>query len=214
MSLIPAESLEGVPRPLRRALSLIRNVLAVFGVLLFVLAFSIFSMGSEMTRDMDSRARRALGELIFSVRDRDMASAMLIRAPLAAGVDHADAEKAIRRRAKEIDLEVHQAQRYSLTGTGGHGKGEVTVMGFCGKKTLDALLALRPELGALLPCTIVLVAERDGRSWVATLNLELLMYGGQPRDKTLETRLLSLKDRLLDVMAAAVAAPVANPSEG
>lgn len=213
MSLIPAEFLERVPRPLRRALSLIRNVLAGFGVLLFVVAFAIFSMGSEMTRDMDSRARRALGELIFSVQDRDLASAMLTRAPLAAGVSHAGAERAIRRRAREIGLEVQQAQRYPLPGAGGDGKGAVTVTGFCGKKTLDALHALRPELGALLPCTIVLVTDPDGGSWVATLNLELLMYGGQPRDKTLETRLLSLKDHLLDVMAAAVAVPVARPSE-
>lgn len=213
MSLIPAEFLERVPRPLRRALSLTRNVLAGFGVLLFVVVFAIFSMGSEMTRDMDSRARRALGEVIFSVQDRDLASAMLTRAPLAAGVSHADAERAIRRRAREIGLEVQQAQRYPLTGAGGDGEGAVTVTGFCGKKTLDALLALRPELGALLPCTIVLVTDPDGGSWVATLNLELLMYGGQPRDKTLETRLLSLKDHLLDVMAAAVAVPVARPSE-
>lgn len=190
-----------------------RNVLAGFGVLLFVVVFAIFSMGSEMTRDMDSRARRALGEVIFSVQDRDLASAMLTRAPLAAGVSHADAERAIRRRAREIGLEVQQAQRYPLTGAGGDGEGAVTVTGFCGKKTLDALLALRPELGALLPCTIVLVTDPDGGSWVATLNLELLMYGGQPRDKTLETRLLSLKDHLLDVMAAAVAVPVARPSE-
>jgi hypothetical protein len=213
MSLIPAEFLERVPRSLRRALSLTRNVLAVFGVLLFVVVFAIFSMGSEMTRDMDSRARRALGKLIFSVQDRDLASAMLTRAPLAAGVSHADAERAIRRRAREIDLEVQQAQRYPLTGAGGDGKGAITVTGFCGKKTLDALLALRPELGALLPCSIVLVTDPDRGSWVATLNMELLMYGGQPRDKTLETRLLSLKDRLLDVMAAAAAVPVAKPSE-
>jgi hypothetical protein len=213
MSLIPAEFLERVPRPLRRVLSLTRNVLAVFGVLLFVVVFAIFSMGSDMTRDMDSRARRALGKLIFSVQDRDLASAMLTRAPLAAGVSHADAERAIRRRAREIDLEVQQAQRYPLTGAGGDGKGAITVTGFCGKKTLDALLALRPELGALLPCSIVLVTDPDRGSWVATLNMELLMYGGQPRDKTLETRLLSLKDRLLDVMAAAAAVPVAKPSE-
>ena len=213
MSLIPAEFLERVPRPLRRVLSLTRNVLAVFGVLLFVVVFAIFSMGSEMTRDMDSRARRALGKLIFSVQDRDLASAMLTRAPLAAGVSHADAERAIRRRAREIDLEVQQAQRYPLTGAGGDGKGAITVTGFCGKKTLDALLALRPELGALLPCSIVLVTDPDRGSWVATLNMELLMYGGQPRDKTLETKLLSLKDRLLDVMAAAAAVPVARPSE-
>lgn len=213
MSLIPAEFLERVPRSLRRALSLTRNVLAVFGVLLFVVVFAIFSMGSDMTRDMDSRARRALGKLIFSVQDRDLASAMLTRAPLAAGVSHADAERAIRRRAREIDLEVQQAQRYPLTGAGGDGKGAITVTGFCGKKTLDALLALRPELGALLPCSIVLVTDPDRGSWVATLNMELLMYGGQPRDKTLETRLLSLKDRLLDVMAAAAAVPVAKPSE-
>jgi hypothetical protein len=65
----------------------------------------------------------------------------------------------------------------------------------------------------LLPCSIVLVTDPDRGSWVATLNMELLMYGGQPRDKTLETRLLSLKDRLLDVMAAAAAVPVAKPSE-
>lgn len=213
MSLIPAELLERVPRPLRRTLSLIRNVLAVFGVLLFVVVFAVLSMGSAMTRDMDSRARRALGELIFSVQDRDLASAMLTRAPLAAGVSHADAERAIRRRARELDLEVQQAQRYPLTGAGGDGEGAVTVTGFCGKKTLNALLALRPELGALLPCTIVLVTDPDGGSWVATLNMELLMYGGQPRDKTLETSILSLKDRLLDVMAAAVAVPVARPSE-
>jgi hypothetical protein len=213
MSLIPAEFLERVPRPLRRVLSLTRNVLAVFGVLLFVVVFAIFSMGSDMTRDMDSRARRALGKLIFSVQDRDLASAMLTRAPLAAGVSHADAERAIRRRAREIDLEVQQAQRYPLTGAGGDGEGAITVTGFCGKKTLDALLALRPEFGALLPCTIVLVTDPDRGSWVATLNMELLMYGGQPRDKTLETRLLSLKDRLLDVMAAAAAVPVAKPSE-
>lgn len=211
MSLIPTEFLERVPRPVRRALSLVRNVFAVLGALLLIVAFSIFSRGNEMTRDMDSRARRALGDFIFNVRDGDVAGAMVIRAPLPAGADRAAAEKAVRRRAKEIDLEVHQAQSYTLDGAGGEGKREVTVMGFCGKKTLEALLALRPELGALLPCTIVLVAEADGRGWAATFNMELLMYGGQSRDAALETRLLSLKDRLLDVMAAAVAVPGAEP---
>lgn len=211
MSLIPSEFLERFPPPVRRAFAHIRNAFAVLGVLLLIVAFSIYSRGNDMTRDMDARARRALGNLVFQVHDGDMAGAMVIRAPLASGVDRAAAEKAIRRRAKEIDLEVHQTQSYSFPGNENEAKRTVTVMRFCGKKTLEALLALRPELGALLPCTIVLVGEPDGQDWTATLNLELLLYGGQARDAALETKLLLLKDRLLDVMAAAAAVP-GNPS--
>ena len=213
MSSTLAELSSRIPQFVKRVLSHVRNALAVIGALLLVVAFFVFSKGSEMTRDMDSRARRALGDFIFKVQDRDVASALVIRAPLAAGADHANAEKAMRRRAKEIDLEVVQAQRHSLTAAGGEEKREVTVIGFCAQKTLDAFLVLRPEFGALLPCTIVLVSEPDGQSWAATLNMEILAYGGQTRDTELETKLLSMKDRLLDVMAAAVAVPGEKPTE-
>ena len=212
MSLIPIEFYARIPRSVRRVLALLRNLLAVIGAVLLIVAFSIYSKGNDMTHGMDARARRALGDLVFRVHDGDMAGAMITRAPLAAGVDRAAAEKAIRQRAKEIDLEIHREQTYSLNANGGGEERVVTVLGFCGKKTLEALLLLRPELGALLPCTIVLVTEPDGRGWAATLNPELLIYGGQKRNAALETKLLSLKDRLLDAMAAAAAVPAAIPS--
>ncbi|MDX1512519.1 MAG: DUF302 domain-containing protein [Gammaproteobacteria bacterium] len=180
-----------------------RNALAVIGALLLIAAYSIYSKGHDLTREMDARAKRALGHFIVEVKDADVARALMIRKPVAAGIDPASAEQAIRQRAKELDLAVVGVRRHSL-GTGGAVL-KVVAFDFCNEQTLGAVLELRPELGALFPCSLVLVSEPDGQGWMAMLDPELLLYGGGPRDPALDTRILSIKDRMLDAMAAAAA---------
>ena len=67
------------------------------------------------------------------------------------------------------------------------------------------LLSFDPDFVAYMPCSIALYEDPEGRAWLITMNLDMLIYGGRAMEPALREEVVRLRDGMLEVMAAGAA---------
>jgi uncharacterized protein (DUF302 family) len=164
----------------------------------------LYLEGRRAEERLDPKAALVYRDFARRLIAEDAASASVVRMPLADGVSVKEALASMESRAAGRNLKL--MGRVTLAPQGKDAElPRAEVLQYCDSGTALALLEYNPDFIAHMPCSIGLYQGSDGRAWLITLNLDLLIHGGREISPDLRQRVLAVKEGLLDVMAAGAA---------
>ncbi|MDX1697931.1 MAG: DUF302 domain-containing protein [Thiohalobacterales bacterium] len=71
---------------------------------------------------------------------------------------------------------------------------------FCNPLTAAKMLEYSDAYSAYLPCRISLVEDTEGKLWIYTLNMDMMIHGGEALPPDLFEEANTVKDVILDIM--------------
>lgn len=71
---------------------------------------------------------------------------------------------------------------------------------FCNPLTAAKMLEFSDAYSAYLPCRISLVEDTEGKLWIYTLNMDMMIHGGETLPPALFEEANEVKDVILDIM--------------
>ena len=71
---------------------------------------------------------------------------------------------------------------------------------FCNPLTAAKMVEYSIDTSAYLPCRIILAEDGDGKLWLISLNLDMMIYGGRPLPPELKAEALRVREVILDIM--------------
>lgn len=197
-------------------MNLIRNILAIIGLIAIIggaFAYSQFSSMMGQMGDLDIAAEKAaLDELDPKAKDVYMemwqklketgtsADATVVVYPVAEGVTPEQVEAAMKFKANElnikgvgelplsdqVELETGKEQRF------------LKIYQFCNPQTAMRMVDYSDAFSAYLPCRIALIEDKEGKLMLYSLNMDMMLYGG----KTLPPELKEEAQGVQEIMTA------------
>ncbi len=74
---------------------------------------------------------------------------------------------------------------------------------YCNPLTAAKMIDYSDAFSTYLPCRIVLLEDKQGRLWIYSLNLDMMIYGGTPLPDELKKEALQVKNVIQDIMKRA-----------
>jgi len=71
---------------------------------------------------------------------------------------------------------------------------------FCDSLVAAKMLSNSDAFSAYFPCRITLVEDTEGKLWLYTLNMDMMIHGGRPLPEELLQEALRVKEVMLDIM--------------
>jgi len=136
------------------------------------------------------------------MRTGSTAAATTWRVKVEEDVSWEDVEEAMKQVANEhniqlvAELPLYQ-QVEAMRGEAGR---FVKIYMFCNALTAANMLAFDDAVSASLPCRITLLEDKSGQYWLYAMNMDLLIYGGDPLPEALKTEVIEVKQMMLDIM--------------
>jgi uncharacterized protein (DUF302 family) len=189
---------------MKRLLRITTYALAAVAVAGGGLGVYVYRQGLEAQKRLDPKATEVFGEFARRLLTEDAASASVIKLPLAEGVSPKEAIASMEARAaaRNIKLIGRLSLHKELEARTKAKHPMMEVLQFCEATTAARLLAYNLDFLAHMPCSIGLYQDANGKGWLVTLNLDLLIHGGPEIDPELKERVLAVKESMLDIMAA------------
>jgi uncharacterized protein (DUF302 family) len=76
----------------------------------------------------------------------------------------------------------------------------VKIYMFCNSLIAKEMLDYNDAFSAYLPCRITMVEDTEGKLWLYTLNMDLMIYGGEPLPPALKEQAIQVKEYILQIM--------------
>jgi hypothetical protein len=76
----------------------------------------------------------------------------------------------------------------------------ITVYMFCNAMTASRMLEISDAFSAYLPCRISMVEDKNGKLWLYTLNMDLMIHGGKALPPAMKEEAIQVKETILDIM--------------
>ena len=184
-------------------MSVIRNLFALIGLLaVIVVGTCIVKVKGELAH-FDADAPRVYKELAQNIlKHRNGAEATVWKVPVEEGVSADDVEEAMKFVANELnisnvgelplskDVEAKSGKPYRF----------VKIFMFCNSLTAAQMMDYSDAFSAYLPCRITMVEDKQGKLWLMSLNMDLMIHGGEPLPPTLKAESLKVKKIILEIM--------------
>lgn len=190
-------------------MQLLKNSLAAFGaislVLLVVGLIKIYSL-LQLFDEFDPQAQAFYEDFSRRIIDsRSGVEALVTRVPVADGLDAAVVDESIRFIANELNIKnVGELPLYkeveSMSGTQFR---YIKIYLLCNAMTAASMLNYSDAFSSYLPCRITLLEDKDGKLWLYTMNMDLLIYGGRPLPPALKAEAIKIRDIMLSIMQRA-----------
>ena len=184
-------------------MSFVKNLLALIGLLVLVAVVATYVMYRGTLSGFDPGAVGAYTELAEKVLETgNGAEATIWKVPVADGLSADEVEETMKFVANEHNIaNVGELPLYKdvEAKTGGEYR-FVKIYMFCNSLTAKNMLDYNDAFSAYLPCRITLIEDKQGRLWLYTLNMDLMIYGGEPLPAELKAEALKVKKILLDIM--------------
>lgn len=126
----------------------------------------------------------------------------VLKMPLAEGVtpDNAIESMKLRANALNFKLVAHLPLSQQLRSMGIESR-RVEIFQFCDALIAHDMLAYDIDFSAYLPCRITLIEDRDGHTWLVTLDLDLVIRTAELPPELLE-KAIKVRDTLREIMEA------------
>jgi len=183
-------------------MQLLKNSLAAFGaislVLLVVGLIKIYSL-LQLFDEFDPQAQAFYEDFSRRIIDsRSGVEALVTRVPVADGLDAAVVDESIRfKNVGELPL---YKEVESMSGTQFR---YIKIYLLCNAMTAASMLNYSDAFSSYLPCRITLLEDKDGKLWLYTMNMDLLIYGGRPLPPALKAEAIKIRDIMLSIMQRA-----------
>ncbi len=181
----------------------IRNIFALIGLLTVIALGGVYVKYGQSLNGFDPQAGRTFAEFAeHLVTTRSAAEASIWRIPVDDGLSPEDVEQTMKFVANEHnmsnvgelplskDIEAKKGDSYRF----------VKIFLFCNSLTASKMLDYSDAYSAYLPCRITLIEDQEGKLWLMALNMDMMIYGGEPLPPELKEEAMKVKEYILDIM--------------
>jgi uncharacterized protein (DUF302 family) len=181
----------------------IKNLLALIGFITVVAVVGIGVKSKDILSDFDPEAARVYMDLVESILEtKSAAEATVWKMQVDEGLSADEVEETMKFVANEHnisnvgelplsqDVEAKSGKKHRL----------VKIFMFCNSLTAARMLDYSDAFAAYLPCRISLVEDKQGKLWLISLNMDLMIHGGAALPEALKAESLQVKEIILDIM--------------
>jgi uncharacterized protein (DUF302 family) len=181
----------------------IKNIFALIGLLAVIAVVGVYVKFNKSLEGFDPQAREVFTEFTqHLVTSKSAAEASIWKIPVADDLSPEDVEQTMKFVANEHnmsnvgelplskDIEAKLGDDYRF----------VKIYLFCNSLTAAKMLDYSDAYSAYLPCRITLIEDHDGKLWLITLNMDMMIYGGEPLPPELKEEAIKVKEYILDIM--------------
>jgi len=188
-------------------MKLIWNLFALLGLALVVLlVVAVVKIGPSSLANLgkfDPEAASTYAEIGEALIETGSApDATVWKMPVKDGLTADDVEQTMRFVANEHNIKnVGELPLYKeVEAITGKPFRFMKVYMFCNAMTAANMLELSDAFSAYLPCRVSMVEDKQGKLWLYTLNMDLMIHGGKTLPPELKTEATEVKDIILDIM--------------
>ncbi|MDH3871979.1 MAG: DUF302 domain-containing protein [Gammaproteobacteria bacterium] len=185
---------------------LIWNLLALIGLVVMAGVITVIVQhgdGLNNLRDFDEQAPKVYMDMAKSLlASGNAAEATIWKVPVEDGLSVGDVEDTMRFVANEHNIKnvgelPLSAQVEAMTG---EQQRFLKIYMFCNPLTAAQMVDYSDAFSAYLPCRISLIEDSDGKLWLYTLNMDMMIHGGKTLPDDLKAEANAVKDTILDIM--------------
>lgn len=184
----------------------IRNIFAIIGLLAFIgagILYNTFKDDIEAFRSLDPEAAEMYGSMWQRLRETgNSADATVWKIPLAEGISPEDAEQTMNFVANGHNIknvgELPLSQQVELMT--GEKQRFLKIYQYCDPRTAMKMVDYSDAFSAYLPCRIAMVEDRQGNYALYSLNMDLMIKGGNPLPPELREEAEKVKKIIRDIM--------------
>jgi uncharacterized protein (DUF302 family) len=189
-------------------MTVIRNLLALVGLATLVLAVSLYAWLAPKIADFDPQFvdayRDFSGKLL---KTGDPGIAMMWSVPVEEGLSSDDVIESLKSLATARNfLFVGESPFYKqIEAITGEPYRYVNFLSFCDARVGRQMLEYHDHYSGFMPCRIALVEDNDGRFWLYSMNLDLMIHGGRELPDDLKASAIRVRDTIWEIMQGAAA---------
>jgi len=185
-------------------LSWIRNLLILTGLLTITTIGFLYFYGQQTVRLFDDKFINSLSQFVEEVLKGDVPNAVVIKIVVEKEVTIQQIIQSMTKYAERLQVKFIKNYSLPLTSQSVAAKisQSVEIFEFDDDSVVAALLDYNPNFAIYFPCRIILYKDKEGQTWLATINLTLLVYGSQEMSPKTKLQALTLQDKLLKIMGA------------
>jgi uncharacterized protein (DUF302 family) len=184
-------------------MAFLRNLLALIGLaVVAAVAFVWFTYGSQL-RGFDEKALATYRDMAAILLETgNAAEATVWKVPVDAGATPEGVEEAMNFAANEHNFKnvgelPLSDQIQAMTGQPAQ---FMKIYLYCDPLVAARMVAYSDAYSAYLPCRITLLQDEDGKYWLVTLNMDLMIHGGKTLPPELREEALKVKAIIQDIM--------------
>lgn len=184
-------------------MGMLRNLFALIGLLAVIGAAALVAKFNGAIEGFDPGAANVFKDFAETlVETKSSAEASIWKIPVEEGLTPEEVEETMKFVANEhnmsnvgelplsLDIEAKLGSKYRF----------VKIYLFCNSLTAAKMLDYSDAYAAYLPCRITLIEDTEGKLWLITLNMDMMIYGGEPLPAELKEEAIKVKEYLLDIM--------------
>lgn len=184
----------------------IKNLLALVGLIAIVLTVAAVMKGYpkyQVFKSLDPQAQQVYESMFDKLLETgNGAEATIWKVPVDEGLSPAEVEEVMKFVANEHNIKnVGELPLYKeVAAMSGKEYRFVKIFMFCNAMTAARMMDYSDAFSAYLPCRVTLVEDKQGKFWIFTLNMDLMIYGGKPLPPALKEEAIKVKEIILDIM--------------
>lgn len=185
---------------------LLWNLIGLFGLaVVIVIIVAIVQVGPAITNltSFDSQALTTYGDIARTlIKTGNGAEATIWKVPVDDGLSPEDVEQTMKFVANEHNIKnVGELPLYKeVEAISGEPYRFIKIYMFCNAMTAARMIDYSDAFSAYLPCRVTLLEDTSGKLWLYTLNMDLMIHGGEELPPALKEEALQVKDIILDIM--------------
>ncbi len=186
----------------------IKNILAIIGLIALVgggFAYSKFSGEMNALNQLDSKAKDTYMGMWEKLKETgNSAEATVWKRQLDEGVSPEDAAEAMSSVATEVNIRAVGILPLSkeVEAKTDTKQRLLTIYQYCNPLTAMKMVDYSDAFAAYLPCRIALVEDKEGKYWLYSLNMDLMIHGGKTLPDELLAEANKVKEVILQLMEA------------
>ena len=187
-------------------MNLMRNILALIGLLALLIVVLFIVQIWNATRDFDPHAFGLYKEFATNLLEtRDIADAFVWAVPVEDGVSAEDVKDSMKSIATAKNfLFVGESAFYKRAeAITGKPYRHVSLMNFCDVRVGMKMIDQNEAYTAFMPCTISIVEDKKGKLWLYSLNMDFLIHGAKELPPDLKADALKVRRMMRDIMEGA-----------
>lgn len=184
----------------------IRNLLALIGLVSLIGAGYAYVRLAPALADFDSEFPRVYGELAERLLETgDPGVAMMWAVEVEEGLTPEEVIESLKSLATSRNfLFVGESPFYKqIKAITGEDYRYVNFLSFCDAQVGKIMLEYRDQYSGFMPCRIALVENKQGRLWLYSLNLELMIHGGKALPPELKESAQRVSQTIQEIMQGA-----------
>ena len=183
-------------------MKLIRNLLALIGLLVIAGVIYLLVQAGGIP-SFDKQAGKTYWEMTKTLlKTGNAAEATVWKIPVQEGISPDEVEEVMKFVANEHNIKnVGELPLYKeIAAITGKDYRYLKIFMFCNPMTAGTMFEYSSAFSAYLPCRISLIEDKQGKLWLYTLNMDMMIYGGSPLPTELKEEAVQVKEIILDIM--------------